>query len=317
MRTSFRPASRYRLYSTASQDVNHQLDWKSIAARIRDCDGILVMAGAGMGVDSGLPDFRGAHGFWNHYPVYKNLGLRFEDLANPSWFANDPDLAWGFYGHRLDLYRSTIPHDGFRIIREFAKGKKQGCFVVTSNIDGQFQKAGYTEDQVYECHGSIHYFQSVSAPTGSLISAEGFDVPVDMKTCRANPGKLPRDNRGDLLRPNVLMFNDWGWDSTRAELQRDKFQEWFDEFNTQYGLTLKLVVIEIGAGDAVSTIRRMSEEAIHKKRQSTLVRINPLLPTVDHLHYSPKEPNPHFGIPCGALESLKNIEREYKKLLGE
>ena len=54
-------------------------------------DAILVGAGAGMGVDSGLPDFRGTEGFWRAYPPFARLGLRFEELANPQWFDRDPD----------------------------------------------------------------------------------------------------------------------------------------------------------------------------------------------------------------------------------
>ena len=47
---------------------------------------LLVTAGAGMGVDSGLPDFRGTEGFWRSYPPLAELGLRFEEVANPAWF---------------------------------------------------------------------------------------------------------------------------------------------------------------------------------------------------------------------------------------
>ena len=81
------------------------------AADVIGCaDALLLCAGAGMGVDSGLPDFRGSAGFWSAYPPYKKLGLDFYDLASPEWFARDPELAWGFYGHRLDLYQRTAPH---------------------------------------------------------------------------------------------------------------------------------------------------------------------------------------------------------------
>src|ERR1700744_4508975 len=86
------------------------------AGWIRNADALLITAGAGMGVDSGLPDFRGNEGLWRAYPAIARLGLRFEQLANPSWFNRDPHLAWGFYGHRLNLYRATIPHDGFSIL---------------------------------------------------------------------------------------------------------------------------------------------------------------------------------------------------------
>ncbi len=57
----------------------------------------MVCAGAGIGVDSGLPDFRGNQGFWRAYPPFAELGLSFVDMANPQWFASDPEFAWGFY----------------------------------------------------------------------------------------------------------------------------------------------------------------------------------------------------------------------------
>ena len=71
---------------------------------IADADAVLITAGAGMGVDSGLPDFRGNEGFWKAYPVIKDLGISFQNMANPKWFTTNPSLAWAFYGHRLNLY---------------------------------------------------------------------------------------------------------------------------------------------------------------------------------------------------------------------
>src|SRR5580693_5766482 len=102
------------------------------ATVISDADAILIGAGAGMGVDSGLPDFRGPQGFWRAYPPYERLGLDFMAVANPRWFTADPTLAWGFYGHRLNLYRGTRPHDGFRILHSWGRRMKHGAFVFTS-----------------------------------------------------------------------------------------------------------------------------------------------------------------------------------------
>lgn len=59
---------------------------ESAAAAIRRADALLIAAGAGMGVDSGLPDFRGNDGFWKAYPPFKKLGLSFVQVANPYWF---------------------------------------------------------------------------------------------------------------------------------------------------------------------------------------------------------------------------------------
>jgi NAD-dependent SIR2 family protein deacetylase len=66
------------------------------ASELRRAGALVVMAGAGIGVDSGLPDFRGDHGFWKAYPPYEKLGLSFVDAANPAHFDRDPQLGWGF-----------------------------------------------------------------------------------------------------------------------------------------------------------------------------------------------------------------------------
>ena len=74
--------------------IDHALDRAALA--IATADALLIGAGAGMGVDSGLPDFRGKEGFWRAYPPYQRLGLDFVALANPRWFTEDADPGLGF-----------------------------------------------------------------------------------------------------------------------------------------------------------------------------------------------------------------------------
>jgi NAD-dependent SIR2 family protein deacetylase len=112
---------------------------RQAAEAIKAADTLLVNAGAGMGVDSGLTDFRGTHGFWRAYPAIARLGLSFEEMANPAWFSENPHLAWAFCGHRLNLYRQTKPHQGFSQLLEIGATKAAGYFVFTSNVDGHFQ----------------------------------------------------------------------------------------------------------------------------------------------------------------------------------
>lgn len=90
---------------------------------IKEADAILITVGAGMGVDNGLPDLRGNEWFWKAYPLLKNRGLKFSQIADPHWFHTNPSLAWAFYGHKLNLYRSTMPHDGFSMLHSLAKEK--------------------------------------------------------------------------------------------------------------------------------------------------------------------------------------------------
>jgi NAD-dependent SIR2 family protein deacetylase len=177
------------------------------AAAIRDAEALIVTAGAGMGVDSGLPDFRGPQGFWRAYPPYEKLGLNFTDLANPLWFRDDPALAWGFYGHRFELYRKTTPHDGFAVLKKWADHMPRGAFVFTSNVDGHFQRAGFDEQHIVECHGSLNWLQCTSFcgsgiwPVKASITTI---IDLDESSMRAREPFPACPTCGALARPNVL-----------------------------------------------------------------------------------------------------------------
>ncbi len=258
---------------------------------IRNADALLITAGAGMGVDSGLPDFRGTEGFWRAYPIAKKLGLRFEEMANPRWFDEDPALAWAFYGHRLHLYRDTVPHRGFGMLLSAAKSKKDGYFVFTSNVDGQFQKAGFDEDKIMECHGSIHYLQCSKNCEGKIWSAKDLEIKIDDDFRALEP--LPRcPDCGAIARPNILMFGDWSWESSRTDAQGDRFTSWISELEDKKS---SLAVIEIGAGTAVPTVRRTSEE-IAKYFETPLIRINPR-----------EAHGAEIGLETGAVDALERI----------
>ena len=187
----------------------------------------MITSGAGMGVDSGLPDFRGEKGFWKAYPMYERLGVTFVGAANPAHFVRDPAFGWGFYGHRMNLYRSTEPHEGFQILRRWIERFRLEHFVVTSNVDGQFQKAGLEEGKVLEVHGSIHYLQCL-APCTDDIWPNREEVPVDHDTMRAM--HIPRCIRCDgVARPNILMIGDFSWLSHRTDGQESEFESFLEE----------------------------------------------------------------------------------------
>ena len=266
---------------------------RAAAEAIRQCrSGLLVTAGAGMGVDSGLPDFRGNEGFWKAYPPIAKLGIEFQEMANPLWFETQPELAWGFYGHRLNLYRNTRPHDGFHVLRRLGQNLKNKSFVFTSNVDGQFQKAGYSNDQINECHGSIHYLQCSGPCHPGIWKADTLDINVDEESLMAT-SPLPRCSRCHAIaRPNILLFGDWHWQTTRNEKQEEAQAEWLHE------LEAGPIIIECGAGTHVPSVRHFSE-IIAKKLRGRLIRINPRETNV---------PEGHIGIASGALEALQEIE---------
>ena len=186
------------------------------AALLEQADALIVAAGAGMGVDSGLPDFRGNEGFWRAYPALAQARLDFASIASPAAFREAPELAWGFYGHRLALYRRTVPHAGFGQLQRWGACMHQGLSVFTSNVDGQFQMAGYFAEAVHECHGSIHHLQCLEGCSDAIWPADDFGPDVDESTCRRRTAPPRCPHCGGLARPNILMFNDGDWREART-----------------------------------------------------------------------------------------------------
>jgi NAD-dependent SIR2 family protein deacetylase len=252
--------------SQISAQVNAAL--RQAAQCIARADALLITAGAGMGVDSGLPDFRGNERFWKAYPPLQKLGISFAEMANPRWFKDDPHLAWGFYGHRLHLYRDTVPHQGFNILLEWCRRAPLGYRVLTSNVDGQFQQEGFDPAHVLEVHGSIHHLQCSRPCSQEIWSADPLQVQVDAESFRAR-SPLPQCPRcSAIARPNILMFGDYSWIGARTEQQEMQLQDWLGDVGKN-----RLVVIECGAGKAIPTVRRAGE-ALQSHFGGRLVRIN-------------------------------------------
>ncbi|MDO3387955.1 Sir2 family NAD-dependent protein deacetylase [Gilvimarinus sp. SDUM040013] len=248
------------------------------ASLIHSADSLVICAGAGMGVDSGLPDFRGNSGFWKAYPRLAAQGVRFAEIANPSAFLEHPELAWEFYAHRINLYRSAQPHLGFGILKRWCDEKPGGGFVYTSNVDGHFQKAGFADSRVLECHGSLAYLQCTE-PCGNHL----WPMPdaIDPK----QPPLCPKCD--ELARPNVLMFNDWGAIHERAEQKHEAFERWS-------AIVSNPIVIELGAGVNIPSVRRFAATL-----EVPIVRINPQ----DH-----RISRPHAGLAFGALKGLTALQ---------
>ena len=247
-----------------------------------------------MGIDSGLPDFRGPEGFWKAYPALGRANIQFEGIANPDAFHIVPEVAWGFYGHRLNLYRNTVPHEGFTLLRWMAERMTNNAFVLTSNVDGQFQKAGFAEEQICEVHGSIHHLQCMEPCHKLSWPADEFEPQVDEENCKLlnEPPWCPRCS--EMARPNVLMFGDWSWIPARSEQQQQRLQEWLGKCSSP-------LIIEIGAGTAIPTLRRFADRV-----GAPLIRINP----------NPEEADVALSrdvsIALGALEGLRGIAEAMK-----
>lgn len=268
-------------------DANAAKSLESARTLLRSADAIVVAAGAGMSADSGLPTFRGEDGFWKAYPALGRRGLSFTSVASPDAFVREPRLAWGFYGHRLALYRDTPPHDGYGLLTEVAQRARHGAFVVTTNVDGHFERAGIPADSVWEMHGSIRRLQCLEACHDDTWPAHGFAPRVDAAECRLLDDLARCPACGGLARPNVLMFNDWSWLSGPSDAQ----ERGFAAFATR---ARNPVVLELGAGTAIPSLRNLS-----RRRRWPVVRVN--------LEDAQVPEGEGVGLRMGALEALRRM----------
>ncbi|CAN5722844.1 hypothetical protein BH11PSE12_BH11PSE12_17270 [soil metagenome] len=158
-------------------------------------------------------------------------------------FYASPRLAWGFYGHRLNLYRQTVPHPGFAMLLEMAATMPYGARVFTSNVDGQFQKAGFAQEHITECHGSIHHLQCLNHCTDAIWPADDFTPVVDETACELVSDFPTCPHCGGMARPNILMFSDGAWIESRSSRQESRLHAWLARLHQP-------VLIELGAGTA-------------------------------------------------------------------
>jgi NAD-dependent deacetylase len=167
-----------------------------LAELIRERQPCVVLTGAGMSTESGLPDFRSAEGIWQEVDPF--------EVATIDAFRRDPERVWRWYGARIHAFLAAEPNAGHRALAALQRfGLVQA--VVTQNIDTLHSRAG--SDGVVEVHGSIRRAVCLTCGLpepleGVLRQLEREDHPV----C-ASCGDIPKPEVvlfGELLRPAVI-----------------------------------------------------------------------------------------------------------------
>lgn len=167
-------------------DTNADKIPSELARWLREALSVVVLTGAGVSAESGLPTFRDAMtGLWANY--------RPEDLATPGAFGRDPALVWQWYEWRRGLVAEASPNAGHYAVAAFGDHIPK-LTLVTQNVDGLHQQAGSRD--VIELHGNI---------LRSLCSRERQAVELS----DAVPGVPPRCPKcGAFLRPDVVWFGE-------------------------------------------------------------------------------------------------------------
>ncbi|CAF1113568.1 unnamed protein product [Adineta steineri] len=307
-----------------SEEVNTEIEEaiNKAAELVLNCEAILFTSGAGMGVSSGLGTFRGiAADVWP--PLLKHPELNFTHMSNSQWFRktecisdrhNTANFGYAFWTYRYNAYTSADPHLGYKIAKRWSQlNHIKYSFSFTSNIDGHWIKSGWNSLSILECHGSVHYMQCINSCRKRLWNTnDALKLKVDNKTdCVSS--RLPHcPYCKKLARPNVLMFDDFEFLDVRLTEQTSHYQT----FKSNIIKTkAKLLVIELGAGTAVPTVRHESAVTfIDPRWTADFIRINPSAEhSIIESYYRHKTKGQGIEITLDALTALTLIDEIIKK----
>jgi NAD-dependent deacetylase len=154
---------------------------------LREAESVVVITGAGISAESGIPVFRGAGGLWRTF--------RAEELATPQAFARDPKLVWEWYNWRREAIASTTPNAGHHALAAI-EAESDDFTLVTQNIDGLHDRAG--SRNILKLHGDI--WNTICTVCGEY--GENREVPLATlpPPCVCRPEAV--------LRPAVVWFGE-------------------------------------------------------------------------------------------------------------
>ncbi len=147
----------------------------------------LVLTGAGVSAESGIPTFRGKNGYWRNLDPAK--------LATPEAFARDPQLVWEWYRERRQRIREAQPNAAHGAIAKLACQANE-FLLITQNVDDLHERAGLAEEKIVQIHGNIFVTRCSRCDFGFSERNE------DMQ-------EIPRCSKCDaLMRPGVVWFGE-------------------------------------------------------------------------------------------------------------
>ena len=165
---------------------------ESVAGWVRDARRIVLLSGAGMSAESGVPTFRDAQtGLWARF--------RPDELATEDAFRANPQRVWDWYASRREMIAQVAPNAGHLAVAEFQRRHPGRLTVVTQNVDGLHAEAGSTD--VVELHGNLRRVKC-------LDHGHAYDGPLPPYTEGEEQDPPPCPVCGSPLRPDVVWFGE-------------------------------------------------------------------------------------------------------------
>jgi NAD-dependent deacetylase len=169
----------------------------SLRAALAKPGGLVVLTGAGVSAESGIPTFRGRDGYWTvgsrHYAP--------QEMATAAMFARHPDAVWDWYLMRRGVCRAARPNAAHAALVELESAFGDRFTLVTQNVDGLHRRAGQSAARTLCVHGDLHHMRCVRG------CAPG-PVPVPDDVVAHDGAALSCVRCGNWMRPHVLWFDE-------------------------------------------------------------------------------------------------------------
>lgn len=220
---------------------------------------LVVLSGAGISAESGLPTFRGPDGYW----TVGSREYRAEEMATFQMFQKQPDDVWQWYLYRLGVCRNVKPNVAHYAVVRLEQLLKDSFFLITQNVDGLHLEAGNSTTQTYEIHGNINYMRCAMECTDDIYS-----IPKTVCPKTKNQPLTDTDRQalrcpqcGSRARPHVLWFD-----------------EYYDEIHYHYDSSIRAasnadILLTIGTSGATNLPMQIASLAA--QRGALLVDVNP------------------------------------------
>ena len=220
---------------------------------------VVVLTGAGISAESGIPTFRGPEGYW----TVGSREYRPEEMATHAMFLREPDEVWQWYLYRLGVCRAAEPNDGHRAVVAMEEALGDRFLLITQNVDGLHLRAGNGLERTYQIHGNIELVRCARECSGEIVPLPAGVAPKAKgePLTDADRAALVCPRCGGRARPHVL---------------------WFDECYDEERYRFESSIAAASAADLLITVGTsgatnlpMHVGAIAARRGALLVDVNP------------------------------------------
>lgn len=256
--------------------VDYNVRMMKAKEKIKNADYIIIGAGSGLSTAAGL-EYNGESFEKNYKEFIKKY--HFQDLYSASFYPfSSQEEKWAFWARLVKLNRLNKPLKLYQELLETMKEKEY--FVLTTNVDGQFEIAGFNNDKIFAIQGDYSFIQCEEGCHDKLYNNKNMveEWIKNTKNCKIPKDLVPKcpvcgKNMEMNLRKDANFVQDEKW-----YIQAKRYEEFLEKAKSK-----KLLLLEIGVGfNTPGIIRLPFEQMTYHNLRTSLIRINKDYPFASH-----------------------------------